>query len=80
MKNKNSISRARQNKASAWEGAPQSNEAKESLKENHDSTKHTMANLAISTLSMAELLTDLKSNADDVDKISNGATTFEIPR
>lgn len=77
MKNKNSISRAQQNKASAWEDMPQSKEAKESLS-SHNSAKHTMANLAIKTF--AELLTDLKSNADDVDKISNGATTFEIPR
>ena len=77
MKNKNSISRTQQNKVSTWEDMPQSKEAKESLN-NHNSAKHTMANLAINTF--AELLTDLKSNADDVDKISNGATTFEIPR
>lgn len=78
MKNKNSISSNQQNKASAWEGTLQSNEAKESLKDSRNSAKHTMANLAIKTF--AELLTDLKSNADDVDKISGGATTFEIPR
>lgn len=77
MKNKNSISSNQQNKASTREDMPQSKEAKESLS-SRNSAKHTMANLAIKTF--AELLTDLKSNVDDIDKSSNGATTFEIPR